>query len=102
MSTKYLNWCSATEVCGDVDFPAAVYLQVPTAVMATPVGDTLGVIEGTITQVRPSSKYDTCGCCKWVYTLSYDDEDIDSDFTFAAKYIDTVLFIGGKLVLRAG
>lgn len=49
-------------------------------IVGLPADTIASLIEATVTQERASTCMDPCGLNKWVYTVSYDDEQLIDDF----------------------
>lgn len=91
MTVRELNWCTDTQLdCGSA-LPTQAYVCVPAALLASPPETVHGTIEVEITQVRATTCADACGACKWVYTISYDDEFLAEEYVLTQGNIVSVL-----------
>lgn len=91
MTTQIFNWCTLTQLeCGSA-LPTTAYICVPPAIVDPPVGTVNGIVESTITAVRVSTCEDSCGPCGWVYTFSYDDEQLVSGYLLVQHYVKHVI-----------
>lgn len=91
MTVRTLNWCSEKKYDCGTSFPTTVNLCVAAGLVASPVDDVFGFIEATVDCVRASNTCDACGPCKWIYTISYDDEQLVDGRILAAININDII-----------
>lgn len=91
MTIRTINWCTATQLSCDGSIPVTAYLCVTPSIVEPAVDTPSGFVEATLTAVRPSTCADPCGPCKWVYTITYDDEQLIDGFALTANDINSVL-----------
>lgn len=97
MATKTFNWCSPTELdCGS-SIPTTAYLCVNPSIVSPEAIGNFGYVTVTITAVRASTCRDSCGPCKWVYTISYDDDQLVDGFALSGPDIKQA-FCGNCLI----
>lgn len=84
MATQTLLWCNDCKIdCGSA-LPTTVYLCVPSSIVVPAVLTYFGFVEATVTGVRASVRTDYCGTCKWIYTITYDDSQVNRQL----RYVD--------------
>jgi len=91
VTIRTLNWCTPDKLDCESSIPATAYICVPASIVDPTPSTPNGVIEATITGVRASTCADPCGLCKWVYTISYDDEQLVAGYVLVDSYIKSVL-----------
>lgn len=91
MATQTINWCTDKCLNCDGSIPADGYLCLSPAVVRAETSQPFAFIPASITAVRASTKYDSCGTCKHVYTVTYDDTLVVDDFVLAEADIHAVL-----------
>lgn len=91
MATQTINWCTPNCLNCDGGVPASAYLCVNPTIVRAETSNDYAFIAATVTQARASTKYDSCGTCKYVYTITYDDTQLVDGFVLAEADIHSVL-----------
>lgn len=88
MATRTFNWCTECELDCSPSLPTTGYACVPAALL-DPVPELLhGFVQVVVQSVRKSTCNDPC--CGWVYTLTYDDAQLQSGRTLQQSNVAEV------------
>lgn len=92
MTIRTFNWCTDEELECAAAFPLTAFFCVPSSIVSMEgIKSQNSFVTGTIDAVRTSTCADSCGPCGWVYTLSYDDEQLIPGYQLVQQNINAVL-----------